>query len=83
MRLLGYVATGYCKRAISDVLADVHAYAQWKGTIGVCLSGIFFDETPNLWCEEVSQYLLNVTQKVKECQEFGSDILVGVMGGNR
>ncbi|KAF2277317.1 uncharacterized protein EI97DRAFT_395958 [Westerdykella ornata] len=76
VRLLGYVATGYCKRSINDVFADVDAYANWESTIGVRLAGVFFDETPNLWSEEVGEYLSKITERVKKSQGFGEARMV-------
>ncbi|CAI6332592.1 unnamed protein product [Periconia digitata] len=68
---IGYVATTYCKRNIEHVLQDIEKYAAWASDErfpGLGVSGIFFDETPNLHTQDVKSYLDAVSTKVKETQ---------------
>ncbi|KAF2709035.1 hypothetical protein K504DRAFT_433822 [Pleomassaria siparia CBS 279.74] len=76
VQTLGYVATTYCKRPISEVFDDVEMYASWSKTPGLGVGGIFFDETPNLFSEEVKMYLDAITMRVKESQGIRGQRLV-------
>jgi len=42
-QVLGYVSTGYAKRPVSKIEADIY---RWYDYYGLYLSGIFFDEGP-------------------------------------
>ncbi|SNX87920.1 related to Spherulin 4 precursor [Melanopsichium pennsylvanicum] len=55
VRLIGYVPTGYGKRGVDKVKADVNRYAGWPSAVK--MDGIFFDETITS-----SQYLSKYTQ---------------------
>ncbi|KAF2788862.1 hypothetical protein K505DRAFT_285346 [Melanomma pulvis-pyrius CBS 109.77] len=69
VQTLGYVATNYCQRPMADVLGDVATYAGWSKsfeTSGLGVQGIFFDETPNLFSEQVKIYLDTITKLVKD-----------------
>ncbi|KAK6502091.1 hypothetical protein TWF481_009900 [Arthrobotrys musiformis] len=46
--VFGYVHQSYGKRNITDVQADLRAYAAWRAPkIGISIDGIFFDESPD------------------------------------
>lgn len=80
VRTLGYVRTTYCRRPISDVFADIETYSGWpKDTPHASLGvhGIFFDETPNLFSEEVKTYLDDITKRVKESPGISDGKIVG------
>lgn len=79
VRTVGYVATTYCKRSIEDVFRDIDRYADWsrdKRFPGLGVNGIFFDETPNLYDEDVKLYLDGVTGKGKSTEGILGDRLV-------
>ncbi|KAK6519732.1 hypothetical protein TWF506_000032 [Arthrobotrys conoides] len=47
-QVFGYVHQSYGKRPVTDVQADLLAYAAWRAPkIGITLDGIFFDESPD------------------------------------
>lgn len=77
--VVGYVATTYCKRNIEDVFKDIERYAAWSSDErfpGLGVSGIFFDETPNLYEEDVKSYLDAVSTKGREIDGIMGDRLV-------
>ena len=79
VRTVGYVATTYCKRNIEDALSDIETYAKWssdKRFPGLGVSGIFFDETPNLYKQDVKRFLDAVSAKTKETEGILGDRLV-------
>ncbi|PVI00922.1 glycoside hydrolase family 135 protein [Periconia macrospinosa] len=79
VRTVGYVATTYCKRDIDDVFRDIDRYAEWSRDErfpGLGVSGIFFDETPNLFKVEVKSYLDAVTAKGKDTEGILGDRLI-------
>ncbi|KAK6348720.1 hypothetical protein TWF718_006507 [Orbilia javanica] len=46
--VFGYVHQSYGNRPITDVKADLSAYAAWRAPkIGISIDGIFFDESPD------------------------------------
>jgi hypothetical protein len=68
VQTLGYVATTYCKRPISEVVSDIASYANWVADpqlLGLWVNGIFFDETPNVFSEAAQGYLETITSAVK------------------
>ena len=65
---LGYVRVDYCNRDVAEVVEEVHQYAQWSqqnGVKGLHVSGIFFDETPNMSSQFKTTYLTKIDQEVK------------------
>jgi hypothetical protein len=79
VQTLGYVATDYCKRPISEVVDDVASYASWSSNLGcpgLRVDGIFFDETPNAYSNEAKSYLNDITKCVKENAGIMRDRLV-------
>jgi hypothetical protein len=82
VRIVGYVRTTYCQRPISDVFEDIRLYAKWSRdarNAGLRVDGIFFDETPNLYSEEMKTYLDTITQRVKETNEIHGEKLVRII----
>lgn len=66
---------------MGQVFADIEQYASWgvdERFPYLCLSGIFFDETPNLFTNQVEDYLRNISRKVKEANLTLGDKLVRV-----
>ena len=81
VQTLGYVATTYCKRPISEVFDDVASYANWSSSLefpGLRVDGIFFDETPNVYSDEAKRYLNDITKRVKENTGIMRDRLVSL-----
>ncbi|KAF2645200.1 hypothetical protein P280DRAFT_545224 [Massarina eburnea CBS 473.64] len=71
VQTVGYVATTYCKRSIEDVFADIAKYVSWSSDNrypGLGVTGIFFDETLNLFHEDVKEYLDAISIKVKNSE---------------
>ncbi|KAF2182336.1 hypothetical protein K469DRAFT_586460 [Zopfia rhizophila CBS 207.26] len=66
VRTVGYVRTGRAQRDIAEVRQDIAAYAGRSSEPGLGVEGVFFDETPNLYSEEVKTYLDQITQDVKD-----------------
>lgn len=69
VQVVGYISTDYCKRSIEKVLEDVNRYGTWSQDCrfpGLAVSGIFFDETPNVFSEKVKDFLDTITRHVKE-----------------
>lgn len=65
---MGYVSTAYCERPIEKVFADVAQYSNWsqnESLSGLAVSGIFFDETPNVFSRKKKEYLDAITECVK------------------
>ncbi|KAH6680585.1 cell surface protein [Halenospora varia] len=72
---VGYIRINYCKRDLSEVYRDISTYAGWSKDdrfLGRAVDGIFVDETPNLYTEEVAVYLNNINQRIKAA--------IGIMG---
>jgi hypothetical protein len=68
---IGYVRTDYCRRDVEDVFHDIEVYSGWPSATshaGIHVKGIFFDETPNGWTEQVADYLDSITTRVKHDQ---------------
>jgi hypothetical protein len=81
VQTVGYIRTTYCKRPIEEVLADIGTYARWyqeEGVRGLGVSGIFFDETTNMYSEEIKEYLDAISLHVKETQGILGGRLVGI-----
>jgi hypothetical protein len=79
VQTLGYVATTYCKRPISEVFDDIASYASWSSNVefpSLRVDGIFFDETPNVYSDEAKTYLNDITKRVKEHTGIMKDRLV-------
>jgi len=79
VRTVGYVHTSYCKRSVQDVHFDIEKYAGWSKDTrypGLGVSGIFFDETPNVFSKTTEGYLRAVTENAKQTIDVGGDALV-------
>ena len=66
VRSIGYVPTGYATRNISLVLADIETYSGWASQAGLAVHGIFFDEIPHQYSNDVSTYLDTINAAVKQ-----------------
>lgn len=85
MSTIGYVHATYCQRALDDVLGDVETYAARtrdgcveSETAVFKLSGIFIDETVNVYSEDAKDWLDAVDSKVRSCGAFGDGRMVSV-----
>jgi Spherulation-specific family 4 len=69
VRVVGYVHTNWAKRDLNLVFADIEKYAQWRkhsGVEGLKVSGIFVDETPNIYDADAEAYLAKLRKHAKE-----------------
>lgn len=76
VQTVGYVRTDYRRRPLHEVFQDIEKYERWSLDFGykdLFVSGIFFDETPNVYSEECHAYLCAVTSRVKQSGSFSSD----------
>lgn len=56
----------YCKRSLDKVYQDVDIYGEWsKDHGGIYVEGIFLDESPNEYSDEVGKFLNSVSEKIK------------------
>lgn len=64
---VGYVRMQYCKRSVAKVYEDVDIYAGWSKDhdSGIYVEGIFLDESPNEYSDEIGKYLNSVSDKIK------------------
>lgn len=80
VQTVGYVRTAYCERSIEKVFEDIETYANWSKdstSAGLSVEGIFFDETQNVYSEEVKAFLDAITQRVRNTSGILGDKLVG------
>ena len=77
VRTIGYVRTEYATRNVSAVVEDVMTYARWP-TMAANLSmhGIFFDEVPSVYSDDLVQYLTTINHAVKASEGIDSNRLV-------
>ncbi|KAG9234923.1 Spherulation-specific family 4 [Amylocarpus encephaloides] len=76
---VGYVRVDYCRRDMREVCQQIATYAGWSKDFprsGLGVHGIFFDETPNLYSDNVASYLDSVSQMVKDQPGILGDRLV-------
>ncbi|KAF2808369.1 uncharacterized protein BDZ99DRAFT_390246 [Mytilinidion resinicola] len=77
VRTIGYVATNWGQKDAQKVLQEVTTYSGWTSQdSSVALDGIFFDETPAQYHPDHAQYLLKVSEAVREADGFGSGCVV-------
>ncbi|KAF2705056.1 hypothetical protein K504DRAFT_449107 [Pleomassaria siparia CBS 279.74] len=79
IRTLGYVATNYTEKGLSQVLAEIDSYANWPKTTNntkMKVDGIFFDETPSVYEADRYQYLEVASQAVKNGSRFRDRFVV-------
>lgn len=65
---VGYVRMQYCKRSLDKVYQDVDIYGGWSKdheSSGIYVEGIFLDESPNEYSDEVGKFLNSVSEKIK------------------
>lgn len=68
MTTVGYVRMQYCKRSLDEVYQDVDIYGGWSkdhDSSGIYVEGIFLDESPNEYSDEVGKFLNSVSEKIK------------------
>lgn len=78
---VGYVRTTYCQRPIEEVLEDINTYARRFNANengGLAMSGIFFDETTNVYSGKVKEYLDTISFHVKQTPGIIGERLVGM-----
>ncbi|GKZ79228.1 hypothetical protein AnigIFM56816_003112 [Aspergillus niger] len=76
---IGYVPTEKGTRAISDVENDIKTYAGWpsaSGNSSFAVHGIFLDEAPNAYSEELVSYYQQLTTLIKESSGLGPENFV-------
>jgi Spherulation-specific family 4 len=69
VRVVGYVHTTWAKRDLSLVFKDIEKYAQWperSGIPGLKVTGVFVDETPNIYDADAEAYLAKLREHVKK-----------------
>lgn len=79
VRTVGYIGTTYGKKPIEQVQADIAVYAAWSSDTrypGLGVSGIFFDETLNVYTKKDGIYLESVTRRTKNTEGLLGDRLV-------
>lgn len=79
VRVLGYVHTSWAKRDIGLVCKDIDKYGQWaerSGNPELKVTGIFVDETPNVYSTESECYLAKLGKRVKEMPGGDDNIII-------
>lgn len=69
VKVVGYVHTSWAKRDLALVFKDIEKYAQWPECSGVPdlkISGVFVDETPNVYDAAAEAYLAKLWKYVKK-----------------
>ncbi|KAL4783563.1 Spherulation-specific family 4 [Aspergillus varians] len=63
---VGYVRTGYGERNTSEVVDDVATYSEWQShSAELAMAGIFFDEAPHQYSDDMVGYLNTINRAVK------------------
>lgn len=78
VKVVGYVHTTWAKRDLALVFNDIEKYAQWpesSGVPGLRLTGVFVDETPNVYNAEAEAYLAKLREHVKKMTAGGENIV--------
>jgi hypothetical protein len=76
IRTLGYVATGYAQKSVNQTLTEIDTYATWANlNSSMKLDGIFFDETPAIYSDEVAGYLDTVSTAVSQNDNYTEGIV--------
>jgi hypothetical protein len=66
IQMVGYVRTGYGTRNLTAVLSDVSIYGGWSDkNASLAMHGIFFDESPHQFTEDIAAYMRTATKAVK------------------
>lgn len=74
VQTVGYIPTDYGNRNISDVIQDVETYAGWASNAsGIAVHGIFFDEAPHEYSEEIAAFMRSANNAVMEAAGIGGD----------
>lgn len=76
---IGYVPTEKGTRSISDVESDIKTYAGWpsaSGNSSFAVHGIFLDEAPNAYSEELVSYYQQLANLIKESSGLGPENFV-------
>lgn len=71
----------YCKRSIEKVHDDIVIYAGWSNdhqSNGIYVEGIFLDEAPNEYTDDVGKYLNSVSEKIKAASGILGEKLVSL-----
>jgi Spherulation-specific family 4 len=84
VRVVGYVHTTWATRDLDLVCQDVAKYAAWPERSGVPelkVTGVFVDETPNIYDADAEAYLANLRKHVKQ-MPGGDENVVGACREN-
>ncbi|GKZ32938.1 hypothetical protein AbraIFM66950_002637 [Aspergillus brasiliensis] len=76
---IGYVPTEKGTRAIADVERDIKTYAGWPSASGnstFAVHGIFLDEAPNTYSEELVSYYQQLASLIRESSGLGPENFV-------
>ncbi|PLB48609.1 putative spherulin 4-like cell surface protein [Aspergillus steynii IBT 23096] len=76
VRLIGYVATGWGDRSISEVEADIKQYADWpsaSGNSAFAVQGIFLDEGATAYSEATVSFYEQAAALIKQSSGLGPE----------
>ncbi|QIW95853.1 hypothetical protein AMS68_001371 [Peltaster fructicola] len=77
VKTIGYVPTNYTVRNINDVVNDVNVYANWsKANTQLTLNGIFFDESPFEYNDDIVAYVSTIRDAVNNADGIASDKMI-------
>jgi Spherulation-specific family 4 len=68
VKVVGYIHTTWAKRDLKLVLGDIEKYAAWPARSGIPdlkVSGVFVDETPNIYDAAAEEYLDKLQKHAK------------------
>jgi len=78
---VGYIRTDYTRKDLSEVCEEVARYAGWSqdnSQSNLNVEGIFLDETPNLYTDDVAVYLQKISHCVKTTMGILGDRMVNI-----
>ncbi|ERF71007.1 hypothetical protein EPUS_03286 [Endocarpon pusillum Z07020] len=79
VKVVGYVHTTWAKRDLALVFKDIDKYAQWpecSGLPDLKISGVFVDETPNVYDAEAEAYLAKLWKHVKKMPAGDENVVI-------
>jgi hypothetical protein len=79
VKTVGYVSTNWGKRDFNEVLKDISVYSGWERISkvkGLCVRGVFLDETPATFSVDGMKFLEKVKAALKFQPGLGFDPLV-------
>ncbi|PMD37236.1 cell surface spherulin 4-like protein [Hyaloscypha variabilis F] len=79
VKTVGYVSTNWGKRDFNEVLKDISVYSGWERISkvkGLCVRGVFLDETPATFSVDGMKFLEKVKAALKFQPGLGFDPLI-------